>query len=145
MESFPFQVPEIVSQAGRHLSVRAAEKGLAWNVNVAPDLPVQVVGDPARLHQILVNLLDNAVKFTRAGRSLARCFHPGLSSRYLHVAVRGQRHGNWRSEGEAIVYIRDLFPGRQLVYSSVRRHGFRACSLHQVGAPYARPPFGGEL
>ncbi len=67
LESFPFQIPEIVSQAGRHLSIRAAEKGLAWNVNLAPDLPVQVVGDAARLHQILFNLLDNAVKFTRAG------------------------------------------------------------------------------
>ena len=67
LESFPFQIPEIVSRAGRHISVRAAEKGLAWNVNLASDLPVQVVGDAARLHQVLVNLLDNAVKFTRAG------------------------------------------------------------------------------
>ena len=67
LESFPFQIPEIVSQAGRHISIRAAEKGLAWNVNLASDLPVQVVGDAARLHQILVHLLDNAVKFTRAG------------------------------------------------------------------------------
>ncbi len=46
---------------------RAATKGLRLSFVEAPDAPQAAVGDPARIRQILDNLLDNAVKFTREG------------------------------------------------------------------------------
>jgi len=47
---------------------RAAEKGLAFSVVMAPDLPRVVSGDAARIQQVLRHLLDNALKFTAHGR-----------------------------------------------------------------------------
>jgi len=55
------------SQALSIIQGKAAEKGLQLDTTIAPDVPVQLVGDSHRLNQILVNLLGNAVKFTAAG------------------------------------------------------------------------------
>jgi len=58
------------------LEPRAIEKGIRLTVEVSPDVPEAVATDPARLRQILLNLVGNAVKFTDTG-SIAVALGPG--------------------------------------------------------------------
>ena len=59
---------DVVAEVHSLLQLRAGEKGLAFEVHIAPDLPAQVRTDPTRLRQILLNLVSNAIKFTFRGR-----------------------------------------------------------------------------
>ena len=47
--------------------MRAREKGLELNIELAPDLPSELYGDEIRIKQIIINLLNNAIKYTREG------------------------------------------------------------------------------
>ena len=58
---------EVVEEAVSLIRVRAAEKQLGLTTDVAGPLPETVLTDPLRLHQVLVNVLGNAVKFTERG------------------------------------------------------------------------------
>jgi len=62
-----FSLRDCVRDAVATLAINAGQKGLQLSAGVAPDLPDKVNGDPLRLRQILLNLLNNAIKFTRAG------------------------------------------------------------------------------
>ncbi|MCE7062212.1 hybrid sensor histidine kinase/response regulator [Dyadobacter sp. CY343] len=63
----PFQVRDRMNRLGYILRVIAEEKGLKLAVTVDEDVSQQLIGDPIRLHQILLNLAGNAVKFTDNG------------------------------------------------------------------------------
>jgi GAF domain-containing protein/CheY-like chemotaxis protein/HPt (histidine-containing phosphotransfer) domain-containing protein len=67
LEAQPFDLREGVEAALDLVSARAAEKGLDLAYVIADDAPPAIVGDVARLRQILLNLLSNAVKFTETG------------------------------------------------------------------------------
>ena len=67
LDPAPFRLRAAIDQAVRPLATRAARKGLDLAGAVADDVPDDLVGDARRLRQVLVNLLDNAIKFTREG------------------------------------------------------------------------------
>jgi two-component system, sensor histidine kinase and response regulator len=62
-----FNLRDTLDDAVRTLAVRAHEKGLELLCEWKPEVPDYVVGDQVRLRQVIVNLLGNAIKFTRAG------------------------------------------------------------------------------
>ena len=70
MESANFDLEELIEKVGEAMAVRAHEKALELAVYAAPDVPLQLIGDPLRLRQILFNLLGNAIKFTEKGEVL---------------------------------------------------------------------------
>ncbi|WP_020186705.1 ATP-binding protein [Methylopila sp. 73B] len=67
LQTAPFDVAEVVEGVAELLAPRAQAKGLDLAVRVAVEGPAMVVGDAARVRQILLNLAGNAVKFTAAG------------------------------------------------------------------------------
>ncbi|MEJ7662566.1 MAG: ATP-binding protein [Hymenobacter sp.] len=67
LEQVPFRLPEAVRGLRTLFRYAADSQGLHLAVRVADDVPEAVVGDPVRLQQILVNLVGNALKFTRQG------------------------------------------------------------------------------
>ena len=67
LETVNFSLRESLEHALKPLSIRAQQKGLDLNLNVDPQVLDGVAGDPARLRQIIVNLVGNAIKFTSSG------------------------------------------------------------------------------
>jgi signal transduction histidine kinase/ActR/RegA family two-component response regulator len=67
VEQVQFKLPQMLDEALQVLTLRAKAKGLSLRCSLAPDVPLLVVGDPARLRQIVLNLVGNAIKFTPAG------------------------------------------------------------------------------
>jgi signal transduction histidine kinase/CheY-like chemotaxis protein/tetratricopeptide (TPR) repeat protein len=67
LETIPLRLREVVDDAVQVLAVPAFQKGLELICRVAPEVPKEVLGDPSRLRQVLVNLTGNAVKFTQRG------------------------------------------------------------------------------
>jgi len=67
LEQISFNLRQTLTATLLPFSVRVRSKGIRFETNLADSLPTQVIGDPIRLRQVLVNLVGNAVKFTRQG------------------------------------------------------------------------------
>ncbi|MBW1799529.1 MAG: PAS domain S-box protein, partial [Deltaproteobacteria bacterium] len=67
LEEIAFNLRVTIEDLSTAFAYRAEQKGLDFISFIAPNVPSQLMGDPARLRQILVNLIDNALKFTREG------------------------------------------------------------------------------
>jgi PAS domain S-box-containing protein len=68
LSSASFGLRECVGDIVDLVADRAAEKGLALDVRIDPSLPNLLIGDGARVRQVLLNLIANAIKFTAAGQ-----------------------------------------------------------------------------
>jgi len=67
LEILPFDLPELLAQLTAPLRVKAEQRGLVLAIEVAAGVPARVLGDQSRVRQILLNLVENAVKFTATG------------------------------------------------------------------------------
>ncbi|MBS1140905.1 MAG: Response regulator receiver:ATP-binding region, ATPase-like:Histidine kinase N-terminal:Hpt [Proteobacteria bacterium] len=84
-ENIEFSLREIVFDAVRVLAINAHRKGLELLVEISPDVPKRIAGDPTRLRQILINLVGNAVKFTEKGEISVRVRMSQKASRSVHL------------------------------------------------------------
>lgn len=69
-----FHLPSLSKNVLAALAPRARSKGISLRHHLAPDIPSSLRGDPTRLSQVLLNLLNNAVKFTDKGGVTLRVF-----------------------------------------------------------------------
>jgi PAS domain S-box-containing protein len=67
LERTGFSLNDHLEKVTEMLAGRAREKGLTLVCEIAPNVPADLVGDPTRLRQVLLNLLGNAIKFTESG------------------------------------------------------------------------------
>ena len=72
LERTRFSLNDLLGKVTEMVAVRAHEKGLALVCEIAPEVPRDLVGDPTRLRQVLLNLLGNAIKFTESGEVALR-------------------------------------------------------------------------
>ncbi len=86
-----FALVDLLQQTRDLMQVSAAARQISLRMNSAASLPVRIMGDPARLRQILINLLDNAIKFSAAGQEVRINAYP--SDDMLHIEVRDQGIG----------------------------------------------------
>jgi len=67
LDYMSFDLRKSLIEVTKVLAIKAQQKGMEFIFDVSPEVPINVVGDPARLRQILVNLVGNAIKFTEKG------------------------------------------------------------------------------
>ncbi|MBF0621404.1 MAG: response regulator [Magnetococcales bacterium] len=67
MELVPFYLDDVLKNVANLISIKAEENGLEVSFHVDKDVPLNLIGDPLRLGQVLTNLASNAVKFTKQG------------------------------------------------------------------------------
>jgi PAS domain S-box-containing protein len=111
----PFALPDMAQRVQTKMGVLARAKKLTLTTHIAPDLPEVIAGDEHRLQQILINLVSNAIKFTRSGSVQIRLYRPDPDHWAIEVADTGPG-----ISVEAQSYIFEPF--RQVDGSITREH-----------------------
>jgi len=120
LEEIDFDLRTTLEAAVDSLAFKAHEKDLELVCRLKPDVPTLLVGDPTRLHQIVLNLGGNAVKFTETGQVLILCEVESKKkeSVQLHFAVSDTGIG---IPSDKLEIIFDSF--HQVDGSTTRRYG----------------------
>jgi len=90
LDLIAFNLEKALFDVYQLLSGRAAEKDVELIINYSQDCPKQLIGDPGRIRQIIMNLVNNAIKFTQTGHVLTEinCLHTSDSEVNIHISVQ---------------------------------------------------------
>jgi signal transduction histidine kinase/CheY-like chemotaxis protein len=119
-ERTPFDLYDLLGEMTRSLSYRAHQKNLELVHDIRSDVPLQLMGDPGRLRQVLVNLIGNAIKFTEQGEVLVTVTKEdeGAGGVLLHFVVNDTGPGIPKEKRRLI-----FEPFAQVDESTQRRFG----------------------
>ena len=87
IEHVPFDLRDCLEEIADLMAPRATEKGLELLCRVAADVPVDVMGDPGRVRQVVLNLVSNAVKFTEHGEVTIEATLSGRTDADARIAI----------------------------------------------------------
>ncbi len=106
--SVPYDVGAMLSEIVNMIWVRADEKGLKFTLDVDPGLPASLVSDEVRIKQILINLLNNAVKYTQEG-SVTLSIHCRKTEKSKVLVTYSVEDTGMGIRKESIPYLFDAF------------------------------------
>ncbi|WP_025763892.1 PAS domain-containing hybrid sensor histidine kinase/response regulator [Dyadobacter tibetensis] len=90
LEKIPFNMSDLIQSLHMMFAAKAQGKGLTLKMEVDPDIPEVLLGDPTRLTQILTNLISNAIKFTEAGMVMVslKCIKENSDKTHIQFQVQ---------------------------------------------------------
>jgi PAS domain S-box-containing protein len=90
LDPIPFKLRDCVGDAAKVVAYRAHQMGLELAVWIAPDVDDDLIGDPGRVRQVLLNLSGNAVKFTKEGEVFIKVENHDVNDReaVIHFSVK---------------------------------------------------------
>ena len=103
-----YNVPSMISEIVNMIWLRAEQKGLKFNVEIDPTIPQELFGDEVRIKQILVNLLNNAVKYTSEGTVTLHIEKENIKDEKVRIIFSVSDTGMGIKE-DAIPYLFDAF------------------------------------
>jgi PAS domain S-box-containing protein len=81
IEEIEINVPDVVKNVCKGLMILARNKGVDVVWSIDPEIPRLLIGDPVRLRQVIVNLVNNAIKFTHKGKVLVNVKMKSLTAK----------------------------------------------------------------
>lgn len=87
-ERIPYSLIEIVEEVASEAGSQARRKGLEFSVDISPDLPPRIMGDPWLLKRTLMNLAGNALKFTEMGEIRLKAGRDPRDGGFLLLSIR---------------------------------------------------------
>ncbi|MBR4574727.1 MAG: DegV family EDD domain-containing protein [Lachnospiraceae bacterium] len=103
-----YDVASLISEIVNMIWLKAEEKGLKFNVDIDPNVPSSLFGDEVRIKQILINLLNNAVKYTKEGsvNLHMECDFPEAGEVILKISISDTGMG---IKADALPHLFDTF------------------------------------
>lgn len=88
LEIINFDLYALTNSTVRMLKPIAENKGLDFNCFIAPEVPILMRGDAQHIRQILINLINNAIKFTRQGSISVRVYGKRIDDSHIQVIFK---------------------------------------------------------
>lgn len=120
LENIPFDFEDSLDDVLLLLAPMAHEKGLELNLRMDPKIPLNLIGDPLRIQQVLTNIIGNATKFTQCGHISVSVELKKIYQEYVHLHFMVKDTGIGISEDQQTQLFQAF---RQADTSICRRYG----------------------
>lgn len=88
IESIEFDLNDVIDEIAGIIGIKAADQGIEFVIKIDNDVPSVLIGDPKRLTQVLLNFINNAVKFTHEGEVLLEIFSVDNNDENIELCFR---------------------------------------------------------
>jgi signal transduction histidine kinase/CheY-like chemotaxis protein/HPt (histidine-containing phosphotransfer) domain-containing protein len=120
MEAVPFSIEDVLDNVSSAISMKSFEKDIEFVIRKAPEVPLCMKGDPLRLGQVLINLANNAVKFTDEGEVALKLALNGIADGKADVSFSVEDTGIGLTDEQLGKLFR---PFSQADESTTRKYG----------------------